>query len=403
VRINRPEAEFLLCCARTVTSKEMETRIRALLQEEIDWEYLLRTAHRHGLAPLVYWHLDAVCPKAVPENALSSLRDHFRANNLRNLSMTGELLRLLDAFNAHGVPAVPYKGPALAASVYGNLALREFMDLDILVHRRDVSRAKGVLASMGYQARYPVTRAQEEILLQTQFEHIFTRDDGKVVVELHWELTERHFLPFETERLWGRLETVSLGGKAVPTFSPEDMLLILCVHGAKHAWERLGWVCDVAELLRTRQKDARWEGTMAQATALGGERMLLLGLYLANDLLGATLPERVAQRVRADSTVKVLAGRIREELFLETDRAARNRPVRSLEGYEGAPAFHPLHLSVKGSLREKIRYFVLKSTRLTAEDWSLWPLPRFLFPFYYVLRLMRLTRKYGSRILKPFS
>jgi hypothetical protein len=395
VQINRPEAELLLCCARTRRSPETDTRISALLREEIDWEYLLRTAHRHGVAPLLYWNLDAACPKAVPEKAFESLRDRFRANSSRNLSLTGELLRILKLFEVHGIPVVPYKGPALAASVYGNLALREFMDLDILVHRHDVPRAKGILASMGYRARYPLTRAQEEIFLRSQFEHIFTRDDGKVVVELHWELTERHFLPFETERLWGRLEPVMLGGKALQTFSPEDMLLILCVHGAKHAWERLAWICDLAELIRLRQEGIGWEEVLARASALGGERMLLLGLYLASDLLGVTLPKDVAQRVRADSTVRVLADQTREQLFRENDRLAG-----FLEGYEGAPAFHALHLRVKETLREKTHYFVRKVMILTAEDWSLRPLPKFLFSFYYVLRLIRLTRKYGSRIVR---
>jgi hypothetical protein len=395
VQISRPEAELLLCCARTVRTSETEAQINALIREGIDWGYLLRTARRHGVAPLLYRHLEAACPQAVPEGVIGTLRDHFRANSVRNLSLTGELLRLLEAFEARGIPAVPYKGPALAVSAYSNLALREFIDLDILVHRQDVAGAKEVLASMGYRARYRLPRAQEEAYLRSKYEHPFTRDDGKVLLELHWELAERYFLPFDNERLWGRLEPVALGGKDVRTFSPEDTLLILCVHGAQHAWERLGWICDVAELVRVRQEDMGWEEVIAQASALGGDRILLLGLCLASDLLGVPLPERVAQRVRADSTAKELVERTREQLFRETDR-----PAGFLEGYEGAPAFHTLHLRVKGSLREKIRYFVRKATILTGEDWSVRALPRVLFPLYYVLRLVRLTKKYGPRILK---
>jgi len=395
VQISRPEVELLLCCARTVRSPETDVRIRALIREGTDWEYLLRTARRHGVASLLYRHLEAACPQAVPEEVFGTLRDHFRANSVRNLSLTGELLRLLDAFGAHGIPAVPYKGPALAVSAYGNLALREFIDLDILVHRQDVAKAREVLVYMGYRARYRLTGAQEEAFLRSKYEHPFTREDGKVVVELHWELAERHFLPFDNERLWERLEPVSLGGKDVPTFSPEDMLLILCVHGAQHAWERLGWVCDVAELIRVRQEGMGWDDIMAQASALGGERMLLLGLCLANDLLGVALPERVAQRVRADATAKALAEWTGEQLFGETDR-----PAGFLEGYKGAPAFHFLHLRVRESLWEKTRYFVRKATILTGEDWSLRRLPRVLFPLYYILRLVRLTKKYGPRLLK---
>lgn len=394
VPVSRPEAELLLRCARTTRSPEAADRIRALLREGMDWEYLLRTAHRHGMAPLLCWHLDAICPEAVPKNAIDSLQSHFRSNSLRNLFLTGELLRLLNVFEAHGIPAVPYKGPALAASIYGNLALRQFYDLDILVHRHDVPKAKEALASVGYQARYRLTSAQEAAFLRSECEHPFMRVDGKSIVELHWGVAEKHFFPLDTERLWGRLNRIPLGGGTILNLSPEDMLLILCVHGSRHAWERLEWICDVAELVRVCQ-DIEWERVMAQASALGGERMLFLGLLLASDLLGAALPERVSQRVRADPTLKALAGRIREQLFRET-----KRPAGILEGYEGAPAFHTLHLKLRERLRDKIRYFVLKAVTLRGEDWKLVPLPAFLFPFYYVLRPIRLIGKYGSKVLK---
>jgi hypothetical protein len=395
VQVRRPEIELLLCCARTVRSPEVTARIRALLQESMDWEYLLRTARRHGVAPLLYWHLDATCSDAVPENTFDRLRDHFRANGLRNLFLTGELLRILNAFEAREILAIPYKGPALAASVYGNLALREFNDLDILIHRGDVPKAKEVLTSMGYQARYWLTRTQEAAFLRSQREHPFRRDDGKSVVELHWGIAERHFFPLDTERLWERVNRIPLAGNTILNLSPEDMLLILCAHGTRHAWERLEWVCDVAELIRVRREDMGWEQLIAQARALGSERMLLLGLFLANDLLGATLPKKVSERVRADPTVKALAERTCEQLFQETDH-----PTGFLKGHEGAPAFHSLHFKVREHLRDRIRYFVSKMTALRGEDWELLPLPTFLFPFYYVLRAIRLIGKYGPRILK---
>jgi hypothetical protein len=393
--LNRPEVELLLCCARTVRSAEEDARIRALLLENMDWEYVLQTARRHGVAPLLYWHLDAVSPEVVPEDVFDRLRDHFRANNLRNLFLTGELLRILKAFEAYGILAVPYKGPALAASAYGNLALREFHDLDVLVHRHDVPKAKEVLASMGYRALYQLTGAREAAFLLSQCEHPFVRDDGKCSVELHWEVIESHFFPLDTERLWDRLDQIPLGGDTVLNLSPEDMLLILCVHGTKHAWERLGWICDVAELIRVHQ-DIGWERVTKQASVPGGERMLLLGLFLARDLLGADLPEEVSRRVQADPTLKALARRILERLFWETGDSSG-----FLMGYE-APALHTLHLEVRERLRDKIRYCVRKAITMRGEDLELLPLPKFLFPFYFVIRPIRLASKYGRRVLKRF-
>lgn len=393
VPVSRPEEEVLLCCARTTKGPEVTARIEALLWEGMDWDYLLQTAHVHGMAPLLYWHLDAARPRPVPESVFDHLRDHFRANSLHNLFLTGELLRLLDTFGAHGILAVPYKGPALAAYVYGNLALRQFIDLDVMVRRHDVPKAKELLASLGYRPQHRLTRAQEAALLESRCEFDFTRDDGESTVELIWDITEHFSFPLDHERLWSRLQQIPLGGDIVPTLSPEDTLLILCAHGSQHLWERLAWICDVAEVTRACP-DIKWEQVMARASALSGERMLLLGLNLANDLLGASLPERVLQRVHADPTVKALAGRIYERLF---------RKTKGVDGLFEQAYFHPLHLKMKERLPDKIRYCVRAATSQTVEDWELLPLPSFLFPFYYVLRPIRLAGKYGLKVLERLS
>jgi hypothetical protein len=44
----------------------------------------------------------------------------------------------------------------------------------------------------------------------------------------------------------------------------EDLLLILCAHGAKHLWMALGWICDVAELLRVH-RDMNWPDILEEA------------------------------------------------------------------------------------------------------------------------------------------
>jgi hypothetical protein len=259
-----------------------------------------------------------------------------------------------------------------------------------MVRRHDVPKVKELLAFLGYQPQHRLTPAQEAALLGSRSQYVFTRDDGKCTVELHWEITEHFSFSLDPERLWRRLEQVTLGGEIVPTLSPEDTLVILCAHGSKHLWERLGWICDVAELIRVYQ-GMKWEQVMAQASVLGGQRMLLLGLFLASNLLGASLPERVYQMVHADPTVKALARRIYEQLF---------REANGLAGlFEGA-YFHPLHLKMKERLPDKIRYCVRVVTTTTVEDWKLLPLPNFLFPLYYMFRPIRLIRKYGLRILE---
>lgn len=389
----RPEDKLLLCCARTILESDRVERIRDLLREDIDWTYLIRTALSHGMIALLYWSLNNTCPEAVPRAILDQLRGYFHDNARRNLILTGELLKLLKLFEVHGIPAISYKGPVLAASAYGDLALRHFYDLDILVHERDVLKAKNLLISRGYRQ----TGVQEAVHLQPHCEYGFVRDDGRAIVELRWRITShrqipsRHFsFSLDRGRLWERLEPVSLGGREILTLSPEDLLLIFCLHGAKHLWERLGWICDVAKLIGVHQ-GMDWEEVMRRARSLGSGRMLFLGLFLASDLLGAALPEEVWQRVQADPVVKSLATQVRQRLF----REANDSP-----GIFESSLFY---LRARDSLQDRVMYclyLVHFAITPNMKDQAFLPLPAFLSFLYYPLRPIRLIGKYGLNPLK---
>ena len=382
----RPESELLLCCARSSIDSERSDRIRSLLRDGIDWTHLLRQAKEHGVMPLLCWHLTNHCLDGIPQPLVDRLRDHFHSNARSNLLLTEELLSLLDLLEARGIRAIPFKGPALAASVYGNIALRQFCDLDLFVHASEVSKTRDLLISAGYQPELNLTREREAAFLRYQCELLFRRD--RVVVEIQWRIAPRYFsFPLDYGRLWERVQPIALGEREVLTLSPEDSLLILCVHGAKHVWERLGWICDVAELVRVyNQMD--WRRVIDQARELGSERMLFLGLFLASDLLGAALPVEVSQRVLANAPVKTLGARVRERLFAETD---------GVRGFIQSSLFQ---LRARERLRDKLHYCLRLATTTTIEDWEFLPLPSSLAFLYYPLRPLRLVRKYGWGLLQ---
>jgi hypothetical protein len=385
----RPEAELLIHCARARKNPETTAQLGALLRREMRWEYLLRMADAHGMMPLLSWHLGDAPPELVPATVSARLRGRFQRNIRHNLFLTAKLFKLLNLLEAHQLPAIPYKGPILAASCYGNLALREFFDLDLLVHKRDVSRATELLSAAGYQPQFRLTRAQEAAFLRYNCEHTFVHEDDGSIVDLHWAITERFFaFPLDLGCLWERLHRVTLGGSDVPTFSPEDLLLILCVHASKDAWERLTYVCDVAELVRTHQ-DMDWRRVVERAGRLGSARMLFIGLLLARDLLETPLPKEVSRRAHADPAVQALVRGISERLFRRVDHSPRR--------FAEMP-FRPIHMKMRERLRDKVRYLVLLATTHTVGDWMAMPLPKPLFFLYYVLRPIRLARNYGRKL-----
>jgi hypothetical protein len=300
--------------------------------------------------------------------------------------LTAELLGLLHLFETHQIPVIPFKGPVLAASIYGNLALRQFLDLDLIVHKQHVAKARELLISHGYRPQFELNENQEAAFVRSYSAENFERDDGEAVVDLHWTMTSRDFgFPLEPERLWERPEAISLGGKEVHTLSPENLLLILCVHGGKHGWERLGWICDIAELIRSRNA-MDWRAVMDQARALKSERMLFLGLYLACDLLEATLPQEIRASADADPAVRSLTTQVRERLFSQA-----------------APGIFEkwrFQVRIRDRLRDGCRYCLGLVMTPTGLELALIRLPASLYPLYYVLRPMRLALKHGGKLIK---
>jgi hypothetical protein len=191
----RPEDDLLLCCAQTSVDFERAERIRSLLKNGIDWVYLSQLALRHGVMPLLYRSLKAVQPEAVPKGIMDQLQGNFLVNAGRNLFLTEELRNLLHVFEAHGIPGIPFKGPALAASIYGDIALRQFSDLDILIQKQDLLKARDLITSLGYRPRFQLTDVRVKSYLKSQNGLPFTRHDGKVMVDLQWEITPPYCLP----------------------------------------------------------------------------------------------------------------------------------------------------------------------------------------------------------------
>jgi hypothetical protein len=382
---DHPEVELLLCCARTHIGPETAARIRTLLQQDINWAYLIQTAAHHGVMPLLYCSLNTTCPEAVPKAILSQLRNHFHSNAFRNLFLTKELLLLLNLFESNGIKAIPFKGSVLAAWVYGNLALRQFGDLDILVSRQDYLKTKNLLISQGYY----------ELPLNLNWEAQMVHEKSRVNVDLHWGITpiERPF-KFNFERLWSRLEPVSLAGTTVKSLSSEDLLLILCVQIARNCWEQneqLSQICDISELLRVHPA-MDWEHVIKQASKLGGKRMLFFGLLLASSLLGTALPKEISPTVQADAVVKALVEQVCSRL-LSAEYEVRNE----LEEKR-------FYLQVRERLQDKLPYFLGRWLYFrivpTPQDWAFLALPDSLSSLYYLVKPIRLLGKWGLNPVK---
>jgi hypothetical protein len=384
----RPEVELLLCCARVQLSPDVASRLALLLEHNLDWAYLLNQAERHGLMPLLSHHVLAVGRDRLPGQTLEQLRHCFRDNAVHSLALTGELVQVLHLFHTHGIRALPYKGPTLAALAYANPALRPCSDLDVLVHPRQVTQARDLLLARGYRLEVDLTALQQAFYLESIGQLPLVQGKEGIRVELHAAITPKAFpCALGLRELWQRRQTLVVMGREVASPATEDLLLILCVHGAKHLWSRLLWVCDVAEILR-KEREIPWEPTRKQARRVRGERMLLVGLALARHLLVAPLPRDAARAIQADPVVSRLAAQVCARFF----QAAEPRP--------GAFTGSLFYLRVREHLRDGLRACLSLAVMPTEADWRALPLsPPFSF-LYYLVRPLRLLGKYGQQLWK---
>lgn len=302
-----PELELLLQCARFQIEPDRAHRISALLDAPLDWEALTRITQRHGLIALLHRSLRAVAPEKVPARTLSVLRSMVEGHRIRNLLMVSELIRAMRALQAAGIAVTPYKGPALAACLYGDVSLRQFGDLDILVRPGDAAHARPVLVALGYvPTRHVSSRMTAAFVwLHGNFDFILAE---QVRLELNWRVVPRYWrMPEIPEAAWRGIGRLSVVGVELPWFAPEYVLYLLCLHGSKHKWDTLKWIVDVAEMLRAHP-EIDWDKVRNIADLTGSVPMFALGLALARDMLDAHLPAAALELVgRRRATAELVA------------------------------------------------------------------------------------------------
>jgi hypothetical protein len=376
----RAEMELLLLCARTRSSVELTRRIRAAARKEIDWVQFIRLVLRHDTVALTYRNLQRNCPDLVPSGVMEPLRERNEALATESRLLAEELVHVLGFLDSQGIPAVTYKGPALAVRLYGDLSLRGFGDLDIMVCEQDALRARRLLLDRDY-APERVDTGDVSHLLGQHHEMLFYRVDGKVRLDLHWRFTNRSAcLPGDPERFLQQLETISIARTELRSLRLETYLLVLAMHAAKHQWVQLKLICDIAEILAVSDLD--WQFVLREADALGLKRVLGTGLLLAQDLLGAVVPRKLAQNLKIDRRAKAFAAQARTRLCEEPGERW------GLQG--GITSQMEIRERFRDRAKIFLRYFLPKLRPSERDRWFL-PLPNALSAAYYVVRPVRLV------------
>ncbi len=388
----RREDEFEFLCALTGTelSPEGRERLARCNFSALDWSEVLRLAEYHGVLPLAARNLIETA-RGLPLEIERSLRSAYEENVRRSLWFASELARIMRHFECKQLRAIPYKGPVLSQLLYCDLALRRFSDLDLLISSTDFERTKEALAEIGYRPATDLTPAVERFWLRTGNERSFDGAAGKNLVELQWALLP-HFYAVDlfVKDLMARASRAVVGGCEMPCLSPEDSLLVLCVHAAKHLWMRMIWLSDIAETLRsqsqaqTQTQSVDYSLVFSRARALGIMRILGVSFWLVKNVLRAEIPKPAEDMIAADPRVPALGREFAERL-------ARGAAY----DFESTEYFR-LILKLRERRGDRWRYlWRLVWTPGTGEIAAV-RLPEAFFPLYRIVRVGRLARKLVS-------
>ena len=260
-----------------------------------DWDDVLGLARQHGLASLVFKHLaQAGLLPAVPTHIAAELRSAYCATLVTNRRLEIELDKIAVAFAARGVAALPLKGVTLAARYYQEIGLRPSHDIDVLVRREQLEQCLLALRDLGYLPKAGAGKALDfDVLYYLELDY---RSSDGVRVEPHLELARlpKYRAALAVEQVWARAQAITVGGVDVLYLHPWDELQYLSVHySVPHQANRLIWLVDIAELVRSASSDWDWDGFVRETITRGLAAPVAVALQHARDQLDLELPPAV--------------------------------------------------------------------------------------------------------------
>ena len=280
------------------------------------------------------------------------------------------------------IEALAFKGPALSQMAYGDITLRQYVDLDVLVKKEDIDKIDTLLKDRGYQHIWKLTAEQEKIWRKCNHDLGLYHPKNGVHFEMHWSLLDEDYpMQIDLDSIWENPQTIKINTQEIQTFPTEELLLYLCIHGSKHLWERIEWIKDIDLLIRKKGingEDIDWEKVVKQAENSGFETMIYLGLSLAKQLFETPLPKEITVHISDRKVLYTLSNFILQSW--QNPKSSFQQTLAELKLFPGMKeqAIHLHKILIKPSFK----------------DYWFIDLPKSLYWVYYFVRPYRGLKKY---------
>lgn len=190
------------------------------LPEGFSWEGVARLARMHRLTGFV---LQGAARCGVPRShpALTAMTMEFCKQVQYGRGQDQRLRQVLERFEAEGIDHMPIKGAVIKA-MYPKPECRTMGDADVLVRKEQFSRIRQILLELG----------MEELEATSDYEAAW--GDSKLKLELHTKLVSQEYKRMARYYGTGWQLGKKQGDSHRYLLSPEDHLVYLVGHFAKH-------------------------------------------------------------------------------------------------------------------------------------------------------------------------
>ena len=347
-----------------------------LVESGVDWAKVCSQVIRHGVVGSFCHIMGQLDWPHVPVATKDRLKTERRLQVVRALAQEAELCRVASLFAASGVTLIPLKGVALSQELYGDPFMRSSGDIDILVRVEDVPRAEELLVGLCYRNAigfHSFSRRQQLHIIRSEHHHEYINDESGIHIELHWR-----------SYLWNEAQVSALWDGSLPSkwaangnqLSKVDNILFLADHGARHGWQRLKWLSDLAMLMENCSVDD-WDAIYGRADFFELHRPLLETALLLNWCYGIEPSSRVCMQIASDKTVRRLANDSLKQLIASDN-----------ESFKRSKYFYGIREVIRLKQLKPTTPFlsILRSFLIIHADFLEFPLPDHLFWLYLPLR-----------------
>ncbi len=384
------ELTFLIACCQTDPSKDDIKFIHNYLNDpHLDINTLIALANQHGILPLIYKSLKKLLQSnSILDTNHSTLLADFKTAYTqiaqRNILMSAELIRIMKLLERNNIKALAFKGPTLSQIAYGDITLRQFGDLDILIKKENLNEIDLILKKSNYQRVLQLTKKEEALWIKYAHDIGFYHPNKNIMLELHWKMMlEQHPIQLNNINFFDKIQQIELNRNLIATFSTENLLIYLCIHGSKHLYERLEWVIDIDRLIRNNKVD--WNIMNSLTNDRNYSKMLYLGLEISYSLFMTPLPQNIIKKYLKNNEILEISRQIKNSW---------NNPVHSTFSFKFNQTIMLYKLLI--SLQDKLKFLHLLF-RPSFNEFSFINLPKTFHFLYYFIRPFLQIKKYFSK------